>query len=93
MGNGPDHLEGPGGNLTQVLVWSGKTFESLFSDSYLSDAGPGIGQQLVWPHRFYCDGGGGESSVASNSKSAPHCASSTSRQEAAQPAPTSSHGE
>ena len=48
---------------------------SLFSDSYLSDAGPGIGQQLVWPHRFYCDGGGGESSLASNSKRSP----STSR--------------
>ena len=39
---------------------------SLFSDSYLSDAGPGIGQQLVWPHRFYCDGGGRDSWVAQN---------------------------
>ena len=39
---------------------------SLFSDSYLSDAGPGIGQQLVCPHRFYSDGGGGDSWVAQN---------------------------
>ena len=58
MANDPVYVKGPRGNLIQVLVRSAKTFESLFSDSYLSDAGPGIGQQLVWPHRFYCDGGG-----------------------------------
>ena len=75
MANDPVYVKGPRGNLIQVLVKSAKTFEFLISDSYLSDAGHGIGQQLVWPHRFYCDGGGGESSLASNSKRSP----STSR--------------
>ena len=73
MEKDPIRVRGPKGISIQVLVRSGRTFESLFSDSYLSDAGHRIGQQLVWPHRFYCDGGGGESSLASNSKRSPLC--------------------